>query len=77
MNMFKKRSRVNICGRSDGRLAAAMVHCSLFMVRCLFLFYSVYLDLRVRVVRTRVRTSTFSCVFMQIKQDHEILRPNP
>ena len=28
-------AEINICGRSDGRSVAAIVHCSLFMVLCL------------------------------------------
>ena len=33
--MPKGTADINICGRSDGRPAAVMVHCSLFMVFCL------------------------------------------
>ena len=50
----KGRVEMNICDRSDGRQAAVMVHCSLFMTLCLNLYYFVYLDVCARVVCARV-----------------------
>ena len=61
--MQKQRAEIDICGRSDGRLAAAMVHCSLFMVLCLnFMLFRVSRCSRARGARERaqVRFRAFS-----------------
>ena len=39
--VLKKEQQINICGHSNGRSTAAMVHYSLFMVLCLnFIIFS-------------------------------------